>query len=52
MCNMLVTSKYHCPYCNFSALGLFGTFDNGLKYTLEEEDITEEIFLPIEGVEK
>lgn len=47
-CGTLTNDKYICPKCGWLAYGLFQTDNKGYKYTILEENLTEEIFKPIE----
>ena len=47
-CRQLSHDPYFCRYCGFRADGLVGTIGQGLRYTIEETGVTEEIFTPIE----
>lgn len=51
-CNQLINDKYTCNKCNWRADGLLKTMDKGFKYKILETGITEEIFKPIELINK
>lgn len=47
-CGYLTNNKKECPRCKWRADGLFKTMNRGYKYKIMKENISEEIFKPIE----
>ncbi len=51
-CGTLSDDKYNCRKCGWRADGLFKTSERGYKYKIISENITDEIFKPIELLKK
>lgn len=47
-CGYMTNDRYTCPKCGWRADGLFKTMGNGLMYTITDNNITDEIYKPIE----
>lgn len=45
----MTNDRYTCPKCGWRADGLFKTMGNGFIYTITDNNITDEIFIPIES---
>lgn len=51
-CHTLINDKYTCPNCGWRSDGLFKTMGKGYRYSIKQTGKTEEIFKPIELINK